>query len=180
MIELNLQILSLFLSWNSFSSVLSGKRLFFFFNSFLCFLYCFGLIIMNWFCSHNILISPSILKDNAAEYNTLTFWPWDILPLAFLTFKNADETGDRGTDGVTGLSSELLRGRRKWISVMPALSTEWVPGQPGLHSETWLENTKQTNKKEYWWDVCCYSVPVHGQIGFLPTAFNIYSSFYNF
>jgi hypothetical protein len=36
-----------------------------------------------------------------------------------------------------------------FLSSRPAWSTEWVPGQPGLHSETLSQKTnKQTNKQQ--------------------------------
>jgi hypothetical protein len=31
-----------------------------------------------------------------------------------------------------------------FLSLSPAWSTEWVPGQPGLHRETLFRNNKQT------------------------------------
>jgi hypothetical protein len=34
-----------------------------------------------------------------------------------------------------------------FLSLRPAWSTEWVPGQPGLHRETLSQKTKQTNKQ---------------------------------
>jgi hypothetical protein len=37
----------------------------------------------------------------------------------------------------------------RFLSLRPAWSTEWVPGQPGLHRETLSQKTnKQTNKKQ--------------------------------
>ena len=33
-----------------------------------------------------------------------------------------------------------------FLSLSPAWTTEWVPGQPGLHRETLSRKTKQTNK----------------------------------
>jgi hypothetical protein len=45
-----------------------------------------------------------------------------------------------------------------FLSLRPAWSTEWVPGQPGLHRETlsWKNKTnKQTNKKDCSSDLLC-------------------------
>jgi hypothetical protein len=42
----------------------------------------------------------------------------------------------------------------EFLSSRPAWSTEWVPGQPGLHRETLSQKTKpQTNKKEVYVDL---------------------------
>jgi hypothetical protein len=35
-----------------------------------------------------------------------------------------------------------------FLSLRPAWSTEWVPGQPGLHRETLSRKNKQNNKKQ--------------------------------
>jgi hypothetical protein len=37
----------------------------------------------------------------------------------------------------------------RFLSLRPAWSTEWVPGQPGLHRETLSRETKQNQKKEW-------------------------------
>jgi hypothetical protein len=36
----------------------------------------------------------------------------------------------------------------RFLSLRPAWSTEWVPGQPGLHRETLFWKNKQTNKQK--------------------------------
>jgi hypothetical protein len=36
----------------------------------------------------------------------------------------------------------------EFLSSRPAWSTEWVPGQPGLHRKTLFQKKKQTNKKQ--------------------------------
>jgi hypothetical protein len=35
-----------------------------------------------------------------------------------------------------------------FLSLRPAWSTEWVPGQPGLHRETLSRKNKNNNKKK--------------------------------
>jgi hypothetical protein len=35
-----------------------------------------------------------------------------------------------------------------FLSSRPAWSTEWIPGQPGLHRETLSRKTKQKKKKK--------------------------------
>ena len=35
-----------------------------------------------------------------------------------------------------------------FLSSRPALSTEWVPGQPGLHRETLSRKTKEQKQKQ--------------------------------
>jgi hypothetical protein len=45
-------------------------------------------------------------------------------------------------------AEEAEAGRSLWVWLRPAWSTEWVPGQPGLHRET-LSKNKQTKNPAY-------------------------------
>jgi hypothetical protein len=72
------------------------------------------------------------------------------------------------------------------LSSKPAWSTEWVPGQPGLHRETFSQKTnkrppsptpKKTNKPGAWWysslrKSSCSCCPWEGPEGLLSTSGN--------
>jgi hypothetical protein len=48
----------------------------------------------------------------------------------------------------------------RFLSLRPAGSTEWVPGQPGLHKETLCQKDKTNKKQTMLW--CCERRCLHG------------------